>query len=166
MKFTPPKWLGCIPQGTHGSGIIQKKYWKVISDYVRITDWYKYKVCISCGKHIEHWSMGQAGHYRAWSVCRGYSKWDPINIFMQCAYCNNSNDNLVSTNFAKNIVIRYGQDRLDTLENFTNRQTDKLEDHVIVGFIEKVIKDMGDLPEQPEYYQKAIAGIELSTSVL
>lgn len=155
MKYQLPKWLGSIPQGTHGSGIAQKKLWKTTSDYVRLRDFYKYGKCISCGKSAGHWSGLQAGHYRAWSVCRGYSKWDTINIFGQCGGCNTAYDgNLVGKRFAEGIIERYGATRLTQLENFTNRPLEKLEDHVIVEMIKDVIILMKDLPEQPDYWAK------------
>ena len=35
-KWTPPKWIGGIPQGSHGSTSIQKKTWKAVS-YTHLT---------------------------------------------------------------------------------------------------------------------------------
>lgn len=60
-------WLSKIPQGSHGSKIVFKKLWKVISDYVRIRDFIAYKRCISCSKAISRWKEWQAGHYVAFS---------------------------------------------------------------------------------------------------
>lgn len=162
MKYTPPKWIGSIPQGTHGSGKVQKKLWKLTSDYVRIRDFYAYGKCISCGKSAKEWHGLQAGHYRAWSVCRGYSKWDTVNIFGQCNQCNTAYDgNSVGKRFAEAIVERHGKKRLEQLENFTNRPLEKLEDHIIVEMIKDIIILMKDLPEQPDYWKKTYEQMQL-----
>lgn len=151
-----PKWLGGIPQGTHGSGIAQKKLWKTISDYVRIKDFYKFGTCISCGKKFTHWRDSQCGHFRAYSICRGYSKWETNNLFGQCNQCNTAYDgNLIGKRFAEGIVARYGKQRLEQLENMTNRPIEKLEDSVIVEMTKDIIILMKDLPEQPDYFKKA-----------
>ncbi len=160
-KYTPPKWLGCIPQGTHGSSIIQKKYWKVTSDFVRIRDFYKYKgVCICCNKPKEFERI-QAGHYKSWASCRGYSKWDVLNIFGECDYCNTGfNGNEVGALFKEGILRRYGQERLQYIANLAYYPTEKLEDYEIVEKIRKVIVDMSSLPAKPDYYEKIIKNKE------
>ncbi len=155
-KFIPPKWLGCIPQGSHGSTIIQRKYWKVTSDYVRQKDFEKYKgECIACGmrKPIERI---QAGHYKSWAACRGYSKWDTLNIFGQCDYCNTGfNSNEVGVKFKDGIIRRYGQERMDYIERLSSYPTEKLEDHEIVDKIKNVLYLMNELKTKPAYHEKA-----------
>lgn len=148
-------WIKKIPQGSHGHGKYQKKLWKVTSDYVRIRDWYEFKRCISCNKIVEHWSSLQGGHFRAFSICRGYSKFDEVNVFGQCAKCNTAYDsNLIGKEFAKNIVARYGQSRLDLLEKFHIRELEKLEDDKIVYMTWQLLQKMKELPEQPDYFSK------------
>lgn len=155
-KYTPPKWLGCIPQGTHGSSIIQKKYWKVVSDFVRIRDFEKYGTCISCGLN-KPFERIQAGHYKSWASCRGYSKWDTMNIFGECDFCNTGfNSNEVGAKFRDGIIKRYGQERIDYIESLSSYPTEKLEDHVIVDKIKSVILDMSTLKAKPDYYEKIL----------
>lgn len=156
-------WIGGIPQSTaHGSGIIQRKLWRVVSDRVRITDWYQFKgKCISCDRYIFHWREGQAAHFRAFSVCRGYSKFDTKNIFLSCAYCNTGFDaNIVGVRMADGIITRYGVERLEELENFTNRPLDKMEEPVLIGLIREHIIKMEFLPEKPDYVEEAIRKIK------
>lgn len=164
-KYTPPKWLGCIPQGSHGSSIIQKKYWKVTSDFVRIRDFYDYGTCISCNRKPENWDIKewQAGHYKAWASCRGYSKWFVDNCFGQCSICNSSGSsnfvspkdvNVIGGNFKDNIRKRHGEERIKFIESLDSYPTEKLEDHVIVDKIKKVILDMSTLKAKPDYYEK------------
>lgn len=159
-----PKWLNKIPQGTHGSGIAQKKYWKVVSDTVRIRDFHEYGTCISCGSKFPSWQDSQAGHYKSWGTCRGYSKWNQMNIFGQCRTCNSANSksfvsskdtNVIGGNFKDNIRARYGENRVKIIEALDKHPTEKMEDHVIIELIKDVIILMKDLPEQPDYWQKA-----------
>ena len=155
--YTPPKWLGPIPQGAHGSNIVQKKYWKLVSDYVRIRDFETYGTCIACGmrKPLERL---QAGHYKSWASCRGYSKWDVLNIFGECDYCNTGfNSNEVGAKFRDNIIKRYGQERMDYIEALSSYPTEKMEDHVIVEKMKDVLEKMKELKQKPEYYDKVIA---------
>lgn len=152
-----PRWLTQVPQGSHGASIYQRKLWKVTSDYVRIRDFYIYGACISCQRRMNSWKEGQAGHYKAYSVCRGYSKWDLDNIFMQCSTCNTAYDgNVVGRMFAEGIVERCGKERLETLERFGSKPLEKLDNLVIIGLTHELIKSMADLPEQPEYYKYVI----------
>lgn len=152
-------WLKKIPLGSHGTGIYQKKLWRVVSDTVRISDWYDFNgKCISCGKYLPHWSAFHAGHYRPFSVCKGYDKFNKINIFLQCPFCNsaggriNKDTHSVGHNFAVNIVVRYGLERLEFLEQFTNKPPQKLDTPVVIGLIKEHIKLMEKLPEKPDYW--------------
>ncbi len=147
-------WLGKIPLGSHGSGAIQKKYWKVTSDFVRIRDASEFAGrCISCGKRMD-WQDLQAGHCKSWASCRGYSKWDMLNIFGQCSYCNHNADALVGKNFTEEIKKRYGKERLDYIENLSKYPSEKLEDFEIVDMMKTRLREMADLPIQPDYYYK------------
>lgn len=146
-----------IPPGSHGSGKYQKKLWKVVSDTVRIRDWYKYKRCITCGRVCYSYKDLQAGHYKAWSVCRGYSKWDLLNIFGQCGICNTGfNGNEVGAKFKEGILSRYGQKRMDYIDMLSKYPSEKLDDFKCVLLTKEIIKDMKKLPEQPDYYLKII----------
>lgn len=148
-------WLSKIPSGSHGSGKYQKKLWKVTSDFVRIRDFHKYKRCISCHRRPSAWNdqYWQACHYRAYSVCKGYSKWDVKNIFGGCGYCNTGwNANEIASVFKNSIIERYGKERLDILDMFQKMPSEKLEDFKCVLLIKEVIKEMKNLPEQPNYY--------------
>lgn len=167
--YVAPKWLGCIPQGSHGSTIIQRKYWKVTSDYVRIHDFEKKLGCISCGKKFFSWEEAQCGHYKAWASCRGYSKWDTRNLFIQCAICNSSGSkgfvsakdvNVIGGNFKDNIRKLYGDERIAFIDSLDRYPTEKLEDHEIIDKIKNVLHLMGTLTNKPSYYDKAIRQLE------
>jgi Bacteriophage Lambda NinG protein len=155
-KFVPPKWLGGIPQGSHGSTSIQKKYWKVVSDSVRYdVDTHK-NICIACGRYTPIEKL-QAGHYKSWASCRGYSKWDTKNIFAECSFCNNGfNGNEVGANFKENIIKIYGQERMDYIDKLASYPTEKLEDHEIVPMIQAHLLVMSDYKIKPDYYEKVV----------
>ena len=165
MQYVPPKWISPIPQGCHGSSIVQKKYWKVVSDYVRIRDYFLYATCISCSRRFSSWQEGQAGHYKAWGSCRGYSKYDTKNIFLQCTICNSSgsvqfvskkDSNVTGGNFKDAIRARHGKKRIDFIASLDSYPTEKMEDHIIVDKIELLIILMKNLPEKPEYFNSVI----------
>lgn len=159
MKNKPiiPKWLYKIPQSnSHGSTVIQKKYWRVVSDYVRIKG---YKMgCIVCGRlSTIGWEYFQAGHYKSWASCRGYSKWDVMNIFCQCGFCNTGfNGNEVGAKFKENIIKLHGQERMDYIDKLSSYPTEKMEDHVIIPKILHIIHLMEPLLEKPKYYKEVI----------
>ena len=85
IKASQTKWIKAVPQSpSHGSGTLQKRLWRLTSDFTRIRDWYKYNGrCVATGKRIERWQDGDAGHFRPYSICRGIFKFDERNIFLQ-----------------------------------------------------------------------------------
>jgi len=148
-------FISKIPIGSHGHGKYQKKLWRVISDTVRIRDWYKYKTCIACGRIISHWKDLQAGHYKAYSVCRGFSRWDTKNIFGECGICNTGfNGNEIGVKFKEGILKRHGQERIDYIDMLSKYPSEKLDDFNVCLLIKEVLKEMKNLPEQPDYYFK------------
>lgn len=62
-KLASKAWIKAIPPSTsHGTGTLQKRLWRLVSDFVRIRDWYKYGTCVATGVKIENWRSGDAGH--------------------------------------------------------------------------------------------------------
>jgi len=147
-------WLTKITPGSHGSNPTQKRYWRVVSDYVRIRDWHEFQgKCIACDRHYYSWKDLQGGHYKSWGACRGYSKWDRMNIFGECGICNTGfNSNVVGANFEKGIIKRYGKKRMSYISSLDSYPTEKMDDYIIMKKIKQVILEMKDLPEQPDYY--------------
>lgn len=158
------KWFKSIPESTsHGTGTYQKRLWKAISDYVRIRDFYDYKNCISCGKIVYDWHDAdwQAGHYVPFSVCKGYSKFNPDNIFGQCSYCNRGfNGAPAGANFKDNIIKRYGKKRITWLDSFKSMPLEKREDYIELKKLKEIILMMSELPEQPDYYKRVLQNEE------
>lgn len=167
--YKPPRWVKTIPQGSHGSFIFQKKLWKTVSDYVRILDFYAFGSCISCGRKFQSWQESDAGHYKSFSSCRGYSKFDTRNIFAQCKICNSvgsssfvsaKDTNVIGGNFKDNIRSRFGEERIKFIESLDSYPTEKMEEWKCVDKMREIILLMDTLPEKPPYYQKVIANID------
>lgn len=143
-----------IPDGSHGHGKYQKRLWRVTSDTVRIRDWYKHKgICIACGRYISNWKYLQAGHYKSWACCKGFSKWDQKNIFGECGICNTGfNGNETGAKFKEGIIKRYGKKRMDYIDMLSKYPSEKMDDFKCCLLIKEVLKEMKDLPDQPEYW--------------
>lgn len=88
-----------------------KKAQTVFNQFIRERD--KDLGCISCGAEIDH-----AGHY----LSQGHHsalRFNEMNVNGQCLRCNNFlHGNLI--NYRKGLVKRYGADRVEILEHFSN----------------------------------------------
>ena len=156
-----PKYLKCIPEGSHGSGSLQKRLWRLTSDFVRIRDWYQWdKKCVATGNNIEHWKLGQAGHLKSYSKCNGLYKFDTRNIHLQSAYSNSFGDRDHWKSYESELVRRYGQKYVDDIET-DNRDTSlKFTEQDVLERIESIIKEIAKLPEQPAYFTRLMERME------
>lgn len=162
VYWKPPVWFMAIPTGSHGSNPIQKRLWKLTSDYVRILETEKYGVCASCGKNIGNWQDGDCGHYKAWSVCNNYFKYDQMNLAFQCNNCNRLSDGNVGHNFAETLMRRYGADHLENIEKRNAElHGGKLDDVKLIVIAEDIINHFKYYTiQKPDYYEKVIEKIE------
>lgn len=156
--MTLEKWIKAIPESqSHGSGTLQKRLWRLTSDYVRIRDWYAHAgLCVATGRKIPHWTQGQAGHFKAYSVCNGIFKFDPINIHLQSANSNGWGTSDDWFYYEEEILKRHGTTRaqINELNRLTSLKT--LEVQAIKDQMAHLLILLGELPEQPDYYQRAI----------
>ena len=152
MKWTPPAWLKSIPKGSHGSTDIQKRLWKITSDVVRIRDWYKYGgSCVSCGGKIPSWKEGQAGHFKPYSVCNSYFKFNTENLALQCAYDNAYGGADKGYRFGEELERRGVN--LEQLQKYNLKlHGSKMYDYELIPIIEKLLDT--ELPEYPDYFNK------------
>ena len=115
--YKPPKWFTSIKLGSHGNTPAQKKYWKVVSDTYRQADFEAYNgKCVSCPTILERWQDGQLAHFKAWSVCNSYFKYQRENLALSCPNCNRLSDGVVGANFAKELQKRHGNHILEWIE--------------------------------------------------
>lgn len=153
-KLGLPSWIKAIPESTaHGSGTYERRLWKLTSDFVRIRDWNLFdKKCVATGEYIEHWSQGQAGHYRAYSICNNMFKFDPRNIHMQKAKSNMLSSMSDGKRFGDELDRRYGIGFVDKLEKENLEHKGKYyskED--VINQIKDLINLFEHCIEQPEY---------------
>lgn len=140
--YQVPKWFKSIPAGSHGNTPTQKKFWKVISNFTRQRDFNKYGTCVSCPRHIDSWQSGDAAHFKRYSVCNSYFKFNPDNIALSCKNCNRNDDGVVGHNFGETLKKRYGDKHLIWIEkqNLKHRG-EKLDDQTIVEIVEKLLDE-------------------------
>ena len=161
--WKPPAWFMAIPTGSHGNNPIQKRLWKLTSDFVRIFDFETYGVCASCGKRIENWQDGDCGHYKAWAVCNNYFKFDQINLALQCSNCNRLSDGVTGTNFGETLKKRRGENILEKIEFYNNAlHGGKLNDIIIVQMARDLIELFKQTIIKPDYYEKVCEKINES----
>ena len=115
--YKPPKWFTAIKATGHGATPAQKKYWKLVSIAVRVEDFEKYGgKCVSCPARLERWQDGQCAHFRAWSVCHGFYKYERSNLALSCPHCNHVNDGPILQKFAAELDRRYGVGHSEAIE--------------------------------------------------
>lgn len=153
-----PKWVSAIPQAPgHGSGILQKKLWRLCSDAVRIRDWHQYKKCVATGDYIAEWRDSDAGHWRPYSTCNGLFKFDIWNIHMQSKKSNAWGGMKDGYYFGEELKRRYGETFLDELEQENrNHTSEKLSTELIIQEMTDILDFMSTLPEQPDYYARVM----------
>lgn len=157
-----PKWVKSIPQAQgHGSGDLQKRLWRVCSDFVRIRDWYQYnRRCVATGDYIAHWKESDAGHFISYSICNSMFKFDIWNIHMQSKRSNAWGGQSLGHSFGEELKRRYGNDFLDELRKENQLWIGKkVENELVVQEIIDILELMKSLPEQPEYFEKVIKKI-------
>ena len=156
-KGSIPSYLKCVPEGKHGSGSLQKRLWRLKSDFCRIRDWYKYGgKCVATGKKLPTWNHGQAGHFIGWPKCNGMFKFYERNIHLQSAQSNSWPDRDTWKNFEIELKSRYGREIVEVLEEI-NRQTPmKITNEMVLEEIERTIRMIAELPEPPPYFNRLL----------
>ena len=151
-----PKWVLAIPKGSHGSGDLQKRLWRVVSDYVRIRDWTVYGRCVATGRVISHWKDGDAGHFKAYSKCNGIFKFNPINIHLQSKSSNGFGDFDVGKPTRKSRSIGMAKE-LSTASKGDRATSHKFTTAEIRDMMRLYITFHGPSDEQPDYLDRVNA---------
>lgn len=154
--WKPPKWFNTIAPGSHGSNPVQKRLWKLTSDYVRIHEFYTYgNKCVSCNRQFESWKSAQCGHYKTWGASNSYAKYNLQNLAIQCAFCNRDSGANIGYKFAEQLKQRHGDDILERIEIEDQRHRGaKMENIILVQMAEVIVKAIYTLPEKPDYWEK------------
>lgn len=152
-----PKWIRAIPEGSHGSGTLQKRLWRLTSDCVRIRDWHKFGgICIASGVYIPSWRDGQAGHFKPWSKCNGIFKFNRTNIHLQAEASNKWHNSETWFAYAEEMERRWGytKESLDLTNSLTDLKTLGTEN--LLNEMEIILLEMAELPERPDYYHRVV----------
>ena len=159
QKYKEPRWLKSIPTGSHGTASrpITKRYWKLVSDYTRIHDWYKYNgKCVSCDRVLANWQEGQAAHWKSWGASNSWGKYNLDNIALSCSHCNHIDDGQIGYTFGEVLKSRKGKDILDKIQKYDNEQRGKkMESWDMEKRMLELIEKMKALPEYPSYIDMA-----------
>jgi len=142
--YKAPKWFTSIKAGSHGNNPAQKKHWRVVSETYRKEDFEKYHgKCVSCETRLERWEDGQLAHFKAWSVCNSWFKYERKNLALSCPNCNRLSDGVVGLKFAQELQRRHGEDILFWIEreNLKYRNI-KMEVWEHVAAVEKLRPDL------------------------
>ena len=114
--YKPPKWFTRIPLGSHGSTPAQKRLWWVVSRKVRQDDWKEWPYCRACEFPIEDWTKAQAGHFKRYSICHSWFKFEPKNITLIHAGCNTRDDGADYYRIGEHLIAKYGKNHLKWIE--------------------------------------------------
>jgi len=138
--FQVPKWFKSIKLGSHGSSPTQKKLWTVVREKYLQEDFIQFQgKCVTCNTRFDRWQDSQLAHYKAWSVCNSFFKYERKNLRMSCSNCNRLSDGVIGKRFADALVAQYGADHLDWIETENLKyRGQKLEEHILVGMAEKI----------------------------
>jgi hypothetical protein len=152
-------WLRAIPESqSHGSGTLQKRLWRVKSDFVRIRDWHTFDGrCVATGKKIAHWSEGQAGHLKPYSKCNGMFKFNEMNIHMQSYASNKWPTRDDWKNYEAELERRYSDQFVPAIERSNRDWPLKFTNEQVVDEIKRTLKMLGMCKEQPDYYPRVMS---------
>lgn len=116
---------------------IKGKAWDILSDYVRMRDWLRYKTSVSSGVRIEHWRDGDAGHYYSMSGHGAYLGFYELNIHLQGSMENKIGSAHSGAYYQQELVRRYGTKLLLDLAKYKN-ETVKADDWYFLERIEYI----------------------------
>jgi len=92
---------------------IKKKLWELVKQFIRKRDG---PVCYTCGKGGLEGSNWQTGHFIPSSVGGAVLRYHPINLAIQCYFCNiNAGGN--GSIFCLKMLEKYGLEYVNKLRN-------------------------------------------------
>lgn len=151
-----PSWIKAIPEGRHGSGTLQKRLWRLTSDFVRIRDWTAFQEYIDTGEKIIEWNDAQAGHWRSYAECRGMFKFHEMNIHAQTAKGNSWPTSTTWDNYRRNLISRYSEEFMDSIDKLNKNWPLKITTPLVLKEIERKLKLLSQMKEKPPYYERVM----------
>lgn len=141
--YQVPKWFRALPYGSHGSTPTQKRYWWVISQTYRADDFEKYGRCVSCGKRLDDWRDGDLAHFKKYSVCHSWFKFERKNLALSCKGCNQRDDGMTGYQFGEELKRRYDKNIINWIEAENQKyRGQKLEEWQIVEKVAEIRPDL------------------------
>lgn len=153
-----PEWAKAIPESqSHGSGTLQKRLWRLKSDYVRIRDFTAYGgKDVASPRILATWQEGHAGHLKPYSRCNGMFKFNELNIHLQSANTNKWPTRDDWAYYENELKERYG-DTIILLIETTNRDcTDRIHSNQVLEEMMRTLRLIGTLEIKPVYYERAV----------
>lgn len=153
-----PSWIKAIPEGAHGSGTLQKRLWRLTSDYVRIRDFLEFGTYIDSGEKILDWNDAQAGHWRSYSQCHGMYKFNIDNIHAQTPKGNSWPTGTTWDNYRRNLIKRYGEEYVEYIDRINRPEHWRvpITKDMVLRDIESKIGAISFLRIKPPYYKRMI----------
>lgn len=143
--YKAPKWFKAIKPGAHGNNAHTKRVWRVVSETYREEDWNESPKCPCCNIKLESWQDGQLGHWLRYSLCKGWMKYERVNLAMICPGCNMKDDAITLKRLGEHLQMKYGPDVLDYIEHTNNHmKPTKIEEWQAVDYVAKLRPDLVD----------------------
>jgi len=155
MKLEP--YIKAIPEGSHGSGTLQKRLWKACSDYCRIRDFHNFGTCVATGKYLESWQSCDGGHYIPYSTCNGIFKFSPENVHAQSSGSNKWGGERDKIRYQLELEERYGKKYPRYLIKKNRDTPNTLRTEELKDLLKEILLEMKDLPEQPSYFARVMS---------
>lgn len=118
---------------------VKAKAWGILSDYVRMRDWIKYRTSVSSGLLIDNWKNGDAGHYISMGSNGALIGFCDMNVHLQGSNENRQSSAHTGAYFRDELVRRYGESLLAEL-NIIKNKTVKADDWYFIERIEYIYK--------------------------
>ncbi len=149
-------WIKAIPRGSHGSGHLEQRLWRLKSDFVRIRDWTAFGTFIDTGAKIENWYDAHAGHYRSYAECNGMFKFHEMNIHAQSAMGNKLGTSTIWEAYKANLTRRYGEEFLIAIDGSNHNWPLKKNTALVLKEMHRTLKMLGMMEIKPPYYERVM----------
>lgn len=152
-------WIKAIPvsKKAHGSGHLQKRLWRLKSDFVRIRDWTAFGKFIDTNERIVNWNDAQAGHYRSYNECNGMFKFHEMNIHAQSPSGNAWPTSTTWENYKRNLTNRYTPEFVEAIDVTNQGWPLKINNLKVITEIKRTLKMLGMMKVQPDYYKRVMS---------
>lgn len=148
--YKVPQWFNRIKPGSHGATPAQKRLWRIVAEQVKQEDWEQSPHCRGCDRYLNHWNEGHAGHFKRYSLCHSWFKFDHRNICLVCPGCNMTDDGPALFRMGAQLINKYGPDHLEWIETENLKyQGQKMQTWEIVNKVAALRPDLTSFDPRP-----------------